>query len=137
MTTRATEADDAAGLVRLLKETADSLGVLIGDHVRLARIELQTDLRIYAGALGVTLFAALLLLTGYLFAWQAAASLMARHWGAPLALGLCAAFHLTAGAVGLAAVSRRLRRTKVLRETVVEARRSVRALAHPIEGRTP
>jgi membrane protein implicated in regulation of membrane protease activity len=143
MTPRQTESEDAAGLGRLLKETADSLGVLIGDHVKLARIELLTDVRIYAGALGGIFVAALLLLTGYLFAWQAAASLIAGWWGAPAALGLVAGFHLIVGAIGLGAVSRRLRRTKVLRETILEAQRSVRALAHPaalarpIEGGAP
>ncbi len=137
MTTRRTDPNDAAGVSRLLKETADSLGELIGDHIKLARIELSTDLRIHAGALGVSLVAGLLLLMGYLFAWEAAASFMARHWGAPLALGLVACFHLALGALSLGAVSRRLRRTRVMRETVMEVRRSVRTLAHPIEGQAP
>jgi hypothetical protein len=137
MTTRQTGIDDPAGVTRLLKETADSLGVLIGDHIKLARIELSTDLRIYSGALGASLVAALLLLVGYLFAWEAAAFFIARYWGAPIALGLVAILHLTAGAVSLGAVSRKLRRTKAMRETVTEVRRSVRALAHPIEGQAP
>ena len=137
MTMRQTGSDDAAGISRLVRETADSLGALIGDHIKLARIEMATDLRIYAGALGISLFAALLLLMSYLFAWAAAASLLARHWGAPIALGLVAVFHLAAGALGLGAVSRRLRRTQVMRETVVEARRSLGALAHPVEGQAP
>jgi hypothetical protein len=134
MTTRQTGTDDAAGVSRLLEETADSLRELIGDHLKLARIELATDARIYAGALGVSLIAALLLLVGYLFAWGAAACLMARSWGAPAALGVVAGFHLTAGALSLGAVSRKVWHTKVMRETVREARRSVRTLVHPIEG---
>jgi len=136
-TTRHTESEEAAGVGRLLKETADSLGELIGDHIKLARIELATDFRIYSGAVGVALVAALLLLVGYLFAWQAAASLVARTWGAPCAFAAVAAFHLGAGALALGLVARRVRRTQVMRETVMEARRSVRALAHPLEGQAP
>jgi hypothetical protein len=54
-----------------------------------------------------------------------------------MGLGLVAVFHLAAGALSLGVVSRRLRRTKVMRETVMEVRRSVRAMAHPIEGQAP
>jgi len=137
MTTRATGRDDETRVSRLLKETADSFGVLIGTHIKLARIELKTDLRIYAGALGVSLVAALVLLMGYVFAWEAASFLMARYWGAPSALGLVAIFHLAAGTFGLAVVARRLRRAEVMGETVREARRGAHVLAHPREGEAP
>jgi hypothetical protein len=137
MTMRPTDSEEAAGVSRLLEETADSLGALIGDHIKLARIELATDLRIYSTALGVALVAALLLLVAYLFAWQAAAFLMARTWGMPVALGVIAIFHLVAAGLGLGAVSRRVRRTKVMRETVTEARRTVRALVHPAGSQAP
>ncbi len=137
MTTRQTDTNEAAGISRLLKEIADSLGVLIGDHIKLARIELATDVRIYAGALGVSLVAALLLVIGYLFAWEAVGVLVARRWGAPIAFGLVATFHLAAAALSLGAVSRKLQQTKAMRETVTEARRSVRLLTHAIEGRAP
>jgi hypothetical protein len=122
--------EEAAALVALLKETADSLGVLIADHVKLARIELQTDVRIYAGALGVSLVAGVLLLFGYLFAWTALALALARSWSAPAAFAAVAAVHLLIGVLSLRAASRRVKRTKLLRESIVEARGSVRALAH-------
>ena len=123
--------DDTTALGALLKETADSLGVLIADHAKLARIELETDLRIYAGALGVSLVAGLLLVLGYVFAWTALALALGSLWGVPVAFAAVAAVHLLVGALSLAAVSRKVERTKLLRESIVEARRSVRAVAHP------
>ena len=122
---------DATALGALVEETADSVGALIADHVKLARLELETDVRIYAGALGASLVAAVLLLFGYAFAWAALALALAKLWGAPLALALVAAVHLLVGGLSLGAVSRKVQRTKVLRESMVEARRSVRRLAHP------
>lgn len=124
------ESEDAKALGALLKEMADSLGVLIADHVKLARIELQTDVRIYAGALGVSLVAGIVLVFGYLFAWTALALALAQRWSAPVSFAAVAAVHLLLGALSLRAVSRKVQRTKVLRESIVEARGSVRALAH-------
>ena len=123
--------EEATALGALLKETADSLGVLIADHVKLARVELETDVRTYAAALGVSLAASVLLLFGYVFAWTALALALAKLWGAPVAFAAVAAVHLLVGALSLGAVSRKVQRTKVLRESIVEVRRSVHAVAHP------
>jgi hypothetical protein len=138
MKTEATETSfraetDAAAVRRLLAEAIDSLGALVADHIRLARLELATDLRIYATATGAVGIAALLLTVGYVLAAVAAALVLARSLGMPAAFGLCAAFHFLVGAICVGAASGKVRRTKVLRETVLEARRSVRALAHPSE----
>ena len=79
-------------------------------------------------AVGVLLF-------GYAFAWAALALALAKLWGAPVACALVAAVHLLVGGLSLGTVSRKVQQTKVLRESIVEARQSVRALAHPMEGR--
>ena len=131
MTPRTLGLDDATALGAVLKETADSLGVLIADHVKLARVELEADVRIYAGALGVSLVAVLLLLFGYAFACSALALALAKLWGAPVAFAALASAHLLVGALSLGAVSRKVQQAKLLRESIVEARRSVRALTHP------
>jgi len=137
MTPRTVGSDDATALGTVLKETADSLGVLIADHVKLARVELEADVRIYAGALGVSLVAGVLLLFGYAFAWSALALALGRIWGAPVAFAVVAAFHLLVGALSLGAVSRKVQQSKLLRESIVEARRSVRALTHPSHPTLP
>jgi hypothetical protein len=118
----------------LLKETADSFGELIADHIRLARIELAVDLKTYLGALGLSLVAALLFVIAYAFAWVSLALVLARLCGAPIAFGAAAAFHLVGGGVLLRVVSGRVKRTKVMRESLVEVRRTAHALAHPAEG---
>jgi hypothetical protein len=133
MTPRTSGSEDATALRALLKETADSLGVLVADHVKLARVELEADVRIYAGALGVSLAAGALLVFGYAFACAALALGLAKIWGAPVAFALVAAVHLVVGGLSLGAVSRRVQRTKVMRESIVEARRSIRALAPPLK----
>jgi hypothetical protein len=128
---------DANAVRRLLAEAVDSLGALVADHLRLARLELATDLRIYATATGAVGVAVLLVTVGYVLAAVAAALVLARSVGMPAAFGLIAAFHFLVGGLCVGAASGRVRRTKVLRETVVEARRSVRALAHPAERLVP
>jgi Putative Actinobacterial Holin-X, holin superfamily III len=124
---------DAVAVRRLLAEAVESLGELVADHVRLARVELATDVRIYATATGSVVAAVLLLAVGYVLAAVAAAVALARSVGTPAAFGLVAAFHLLVGVVCVGAASSRVRRTMVLRETAAEARRSVRALARPSE----
>jgi hypothetical protein len=122
---------EAAAVRRLLAEAVASLGELVADHIRLARAELATDLRIYATATGAVVVAALLLTVGYVLAAVAAALALARFTGMPAAFGVVAGFHLLVGGICVGTASGRVRRTKVLRETVSEARRSVRALALP------
>ena len=124
---------EAAAVRRLLAEAVDSLGELVADHIRLARVELATDLRIYASAAGAVVVAALLVAVGYLLAAVAVALALARFLGTPAAFGVVAGLHLLVGGLCAGAASGRVRRTKVLRETVAEARRSVRALARPSE----
>ena len=134
MTPRAPGHEAPSPVRALLQETAENLGTLFADHLKLARVELETDVRIYAGAMGISLAAGVLLLVGYVFACAAVVNLLARLWGAPAGFGVVAGVHFLAGGLGLGAVSRKLQRTKVLRESIVEVRRSVRALAQPMKG---
>jgi hypothetical protein len=71
---------------------------------------------------------------GYAFAWVSLALVLARFCGAPIAFGAAAAFHLVGGGVLLRVVSGRVKRTKVMGESLVEVRRTAHALAHPAEG---
>lgn len=125
---------DGAAVRRLLAQTVDSLGELVADHLRLARAELATDVRVYATATGSVVGALLLVTVGYGLAAVAGALALSRLVGMPAAFALVAAFHLLVGGLFVVAASRRVRRTRVLRDTVTEARRSARALAHPAEG---
>jgi hypothetical protein len=124
---------DAAAVRRLVGEAADSVGELVADHIRLARVELAADVRIYAGAAGGAVGAVLLVSIGSLLASVAAALGLAPLLGMPVSFGTVAALQLVVGGLCIRSSSRKLRRTKVLRETLAEAQRSVRALAHSPE----
>ena len=124
--------NDGDGIVALLKETVDGLGQLVADHVNLARIELQTDARIYGRGLAVVVVASSLLMLGYAFAWTAAALALAPLLGAPLSFAGVAALHLMIGGAGVASAARKMRRTGILRDSGTEAVRSVRTLMKPL-----
>jgi hypothetical protein len=124
-------AADAAAARRLVADVADSVGELVADHIRLARVELAADVRGYAGAAGGAIGAILLVLVGCVLASIAAALGLARLTGMPAAFGVVAACHFVIGAFCVRAASAKMRRTRVLHETIAEARRSVRTLAHP------
>src|SRR5579871_4472237 len=113
---------DAATVPSLIAQAVESLGELVVDHIRLARVELATD--------GVVV-AVLLVTIGYLFASAAAALALAPLTGMPVAFALVAALHLVVGGLCVHVASTKARRTRLLRETTAEARRTAHALAHP------
>jgi|SRR5579871_1186955 len=122
---------DAATVPSLIAQAVESLGELVVDHIRLARVELATDVRIYASATGGVVVAVLLVTIGYLFASAAAALALAPLTGMPVAFALVAALHLVVGGLCVHVASTKARRTRLLRETTAEARRTAHALAHP------
>jgi uncharacterized membrane protein YqjE len=124
--------EDQTGIIGLVKETAEGLGKLLGDHVRLARIELVADIKGYARELALLLTAAVVLIVGYAFAWLAIGLVLARAIGSPLAFGAIAAVHLLAGTIAAVVAARRARATRPLQETALAVERSVRALKHPM-----
>ena len=129
--------EDGEGIVARLKETADGLGQLVGDHVRLARIELVAELRSYGRGLTSIVVAFALLLIGYVFACTAGALALVHLVGAPLAFVIVAVPHLIAGAIGVVAGTRRVQQTPLLPESGAEAARTVHALTHALPARNP
>ena len=125
--------DAPEGVVGLLKETADGLGQLIADHIKLARLELAADMRSYGQGVATLAMAGGIILLGYAFAWVAIALALARLWGAPIAFGAVAALHLVAGAIAVATAIKRMKGTRLMRDTANEVSRSVDALTQPLE----
>src|SRR5262249_38158325 len=113
------------GLIALVKDTADGLGRLIADHIKLARTEIVADAKSYARDTAVLGACVFVLAVGYAFAWIAAALALRRVIGAPLAFAAVAALHLILGAVGVAAAARAMRRTPPLLGTRTEVGPSV------------
>src|SRR4029078_7092278 len=81
---------ESDGIMSLVKETADGLGRLIADHIKLARVEMVADAKEYGRHVGLLTVAGIFVAIGYVFAWIAAALGLARWGGAPRAFGIVA-----------------------------------------------
>jgi len=121
--------DDAGdGIITLVKETASGLGQLVADHIRLARLEMTLDARMYARDAGMLLAGGVIVLIGYGLGCIAAGSALARVIGAPLAFLALALLHIAVGAIAFALILGRIKRVQVMRGTKQEVSRSVAAL---------
>ncbi|MFL5303867.1 MAG: phage holin family protein [Polyangia bacterium] len=125
--------DAPDGVVGLLRETADGLGQLIADHIKLARLELAADVRSYGQGVAMLVVAGLVLTVGYGFAWLAIGLALTRICPAPIAFGGIAALHLIAGGIAISVAIKRMKKTRLMRESAAEASRSVSALTRPLE----
>src|SRR5215471_14136769 len=105
--------DESDGFIGLVRETADGLGHLIADHIKLARVEMVADAKEYGRRTAALAAAGGVLVVGYLFAWIAAAIALGRIIGAPLAFLVVGVAHLVAGAVAFVAVGRKLKDARV------------------------
>src|SRR6476619_1040249 len=94
--------EESDGIIALVRETADGLGKLIADHVKLARVELISDARFYVRDLAVIAVAGVVLLVGYVVGLLAGGLALGRAINnTPLAFAAVAALHLIAGAIGI------------------------------------
>jgi hypothetical protein len=125
--------DAPEGVVGLLRETADGLGQLIADHIKLARLEMAADVRSYSQGVAMLVVAGLVLALGYALGWLAVGLALARVCTAPIAFGGIAALHLIAGGIAVSAAIKRMKKTRLMRESAAEASRSVSALTRPLE----
>jgi uncharacterized membrane protein YqjE len=132
---RQVENEEREGIVGLIRETVDGLRDLIADHIKLARLELAADAKTYAGSVAVLVVAGLVLAIGYIFGLIAVALGLARLWGAPLAFGAVAALHLVVGGIAVIWAVGKMRRTRPMHDTVVEAKGSITALSRQLQGR--
>jgi hypothetical protein len=135
--TKASGTEEGDGIIGLVRETADGLGRLIADHIKLAQIEMVQDAKSYGRDVGVLVGAALVLVVGYLFGWVAVALAVARLIGGPLAFAAVAVPHLVLGAAAIVSAVRRLRRVRIMDDTAAEVSRSVGALTGPLTARMP
>ena len=135
MASRQVENEEREGIVGLIRETVDGLRDLIADHIKLARLELAADAKTYAGSVAVLVVAGLVLAIGYIFGLIAVALGLARLWGAPLAFGAVAALHLVVGGIAVIWAVGKMRRTRPMHDTVVEAKGSITALSRQLQGR--
>jgi hypothetical protein len=127
-------ANEGDGFIALVRETADGLGRLIADHIKLARVEMVADAKEASRRMALLAGAAAVIGLGYLFLWIAVALALRRPLGAPLAFVIVGGLHVTVGVIVLVALVRRLRRGRVLNQTVSEVGRTVTALRAQVTG---
>jgi uncharacterized membrane protein YqjE len=102
------DAPDAT-IAALVKQTADDLSRLVGDHLKLARLELADDARRLGARVALVAGAAALLAVGYGCGAVALALFLSRWLGDAGAFGAVAGGHALAGLIALLVVARRAR----------------------------
>jgi hypothetical protein len=125
---RAEAGTQGEGVFVLVRETADGLGELVGQHFKLARLELAADMESLGTRARELAVLAALVLVGYTLAMVGLASLiggMSRVGWALVAVGLV---HVAGGAAGLYRAVASSRGTKILDATAGEMSRSVATL---------
>jgi Putative Actinobacterial Holin-X, holin superfamily III len=116
------------GLLVLVRETLDGIGRLVGEHMKLARLEVQADIRAYGRSLTTLLLVVGIFALAYCLACVGLALVLARWVALPTVFFLLAGAHVVAGAVVGGVAITRLRSVHPLRETAHELERSVTAL---------
>src|SRR6266404_5660082 len=91
--------DDGDGIISLVRETADGLGRLMGDHIKLARLELLSDLKAYTRQSVLLMVMAVFLALGYALACVGLSLVLARWWGAIAGFFAVAGFHMLVGGI--------------------------------------
>ena len=121
--------EEGDGIIALVRETADGLGKLIADHVKLARVELMSDARFYLRDVMVLVIGGLVIFLGYAIGCVAAGLALGRAMhNTPLALGAVAAVHVIGGAIGVVLAAKRAKRVRLMHDTAEEVGRSMSAL---------
>ena len=122
------ERDKADGVVGLARETADALGQLTVQHLRLARLEIKADLRTMGLRAGLIAVLAALATVGYGLTMAGLAIILdgGSKGGIPLlAIGIV---HVVGAGVGILVVVYRLRRLRLMNATADEVNQSLAPL---------
>jgi hypothetical protein len=126
---RESENTDGDGIIALVKETADGLGHLIADHVKLARLELVADVKTHGRHVALLALIVPFVFLGYGIAGLGLAMVLAKWIGLPGALFLVGGVHLVGGGIAALMALARLRKARLMHETASEASRSVATLS--------
>jgi hypothetical protein len=122
------ERDKVEGVVGLARETADALGQLTVQHLRLARLEIKADLRamgLQAGLIGVL---AALATVGYGLTMAGLATLYSGATTIGIPLLVIGIVHVVGAGAGILIVVARLRRLRPMNATADEVKESLAPL---------
>lgn len=117
--------DKADGVVGLARETADALGRLTVQHLRLARLEIKADLRAMGLQAGVIALLGALATVGYGLAMAGLAIILDGGSKGGIPLLIIGILHVVAAGVGILIAVLRLRRLRLMNATADEVNQSL------------
>jgi hypothetical protein len=122
------ERDKTDGVVGLARETADALGRLTVQHLRLARLEIKADLRTMGLQAGVIVVLAALATVGYGLTMAGLAIVVDGGSIGGIPLLLIGSIHVVVAGGGILIALRRLRRLRLMNATADEVNQSLAPL---------
>lgn len=126
MKDRASEKPD--GVLGLARETADALGQLTVQHVRLARLEIKADLRAMGMQAGLIALLAAIAVVGYGLVMAGLAFILGGGTTGGIPLVIIGIIHVAGSGVGILIATTRLRRVRLMNTTAGEVNRSLAPL---------
>ncbi|HEY5284368.1 MAG TPA: phage holin family protein [Polyangia bacterium] len=135
------ERDKADGVVGLARETADALGRLTIQHLRLARLEIKADLRAMGLQAGLIAVLAALATVGYGLTMAGLAAMLGGAVAVGTPLLILGIVHVVGAGAGILIAVSRLRRMRLMNATAGEVNQSlaplgIGATAKPMSART-
>jgi hypothetical protein len=135
------ERDKAEGVIGLARETADALGQLTVQHLRLARLEIKADLRTMGLQAGLITVLVALAIVGYGLTMAGLAVILDGGSRGGIPLLIIGIVHVMAAGVGILIAVVRLRRMRLMNATTDEMNQSLAPLGlgtatKPPAGRT-
>jgi hypothetical protein len=122
------ERDKAEGVIGLARETADALGQLTVQHLRLARLEIKADLRTMGLQAGLIAVLVALAIVGYGLTMAGLAVILDGGSTGGIPLLIIGMVHVVAAGVGILIAVVRLRRMRLMNTTATEVNQSLAPL---------
>lgn len=119
------ERDKADDVVALVRETADAMGRLAVQHLRLARLEIKADLRTMGLHAGVVVVLAALATVGYGLSMAGLAMVLDGGSKGAIPLLVIGSAHVAVAGVGILIAVLRLRRLRLMNSTANEVQQSL------------
>lgn len=114
---RGDDSERRATVSELLRETADGIGQLVVQHVKLAQLDLTANLRAMGGRVAAVLACAVLFVVGYALSMVGIALMLGDGYSSGLPLAAIGFAHCLGSGIALVVVIGRLRRTKMMKVT--------------------
>jgi hypothetical protein len=122
------ERDKPDGVIGLARETADALGQLTVQHLRLARLEIKADLRTMGLQAGLIAVLVALAIVGYGLTMAGLAVILGGGTAGGIPLLIIGIVHVVAAGLGILIAVVRLRRVRLMNASADEANRSLAPL---------